>query len=360
MPDQKNIPSNLVEHLDTAVIWISSELNCLYANPAAEMLLAESTNRLRNKPVSSIFKNGGEFLQLLKHSRDSGLSVTRREIKFTFAHGKSATMNLTINYVFQVGLIVELQSLGRANAIYRENKMQRDHHAAQNLVRGLAHEIKNPLGGIRGAAQLLKAELADQPELEEYTEVLIKEADRLTNLINQLSGPRSRPSKTTLNIHEISERVLTLIRAEADDKIRISHVYDPSLPDIFADKDQLIQATLNLARNALESIQQSQTAVDASGQPFEIVFRTSIARKFTIGHRIHPLVVSLKIEDNGAGIPEPLQPQMFFPMVTDKPTGTGLGLPTSRTLIDAQGGMIRFSSSPGKTEFEILIPVMST
>lgn len=355
-PDRKQTTSQLVEYLDTAVLWISPELKCLYANPAAEMLLDESANRLRAKPITAIFKNGSELTQLLKHSHESELSVTRREFNLMLANGKATTLNLTINFVFQVGLIVELQSLGRAYAIHRERKMQSDHAAAQNLVRGLAHEIKNPLGGIRGAAQLLQSELKNQPALEEYTDVLIKEADRLTALINQLSGPRSRPNKATVNIHEITERALKLIQVEASNKIKIYSVYDPSLPNIFADKDQLIQATLNIARNALESIEQSEATHTPLEQPFKIVFRTSIMRKFTIGQHIYPLVISLKIEDNGPGIPEPLQPQIFFPMVTDKPTGTGLGLPTSRTLVDAQGGIIRFSSEPENTKFEILIP----
>ncbi len=354
--DRKQTTSQLIEYLDTAVLWISPELKYLYANPAAEMLLDESANRLRDKPVAASFKNGSELIQLLKLSRESEFSVTRREFNFTLATGKSTTVNLTINFVFQVGLIVELQSLGRAYAINRERKMQSNHAAAQNLVRGLAHEIKNPLGGIRGAAQLLKSELKHQPALEEYTDVLIKEADRLTALINQLSGPRSRPDKAKINVHEIAERALKLIQVEASNKIQIYSVYDPSLPDIFADKDQLIQATLNIARNALESIEQSEAMRTPSEQPFEIIFRTSIMSKFTIGQHIHPLVISLKIEDNGPGIPEPLQPQIFFPMVTGKPTGTGLGLPTSRTLVDAQGGIIRFSSEPENTQFEILIP----
>ncbi|HGG59578.1 MAG TPA: PAS domain-containing sensor histidine kinase [Gammaproteobacteria bacterium] len=338
---------NLLDHLESAVLWVSPTLELLYVNPAAEMLLERSLNRLKGESLKSICPGNSELVQMLEKASDTELSVTRRNYRLKINSNQAIKVNLTVNSISQVGIVVEMQRIDRARDIDNEFKLQKEQEAIRGLIRGLAHEIKNPLGGIRGAAQLLQSELADQPELLEYTDVLIKETDRLKSLIDQMSGPRRQPQKQRVNIHEISERVRKLLAAEAPDSIRIRFVYDPSAPEVVADKDQLIQATLNLARNALESLEETGG---------DLVISTSVVRKFTIGNTLHPLAVSLKIEDNGPGIPESLQPQIFFPMVTGKATGTGLGLPTSRSLVDAQGGIIQFKSRPGHTEFEILLP----
>ncbi len=351
MAIQKTPPPNLLEHLDSAVLWLSHSLELLYVNPAAEMLLERSLSRLKGRSIAHICPSDSELVQLLRHASSGDHCITRRDYLLRLEAGRSLKVNITFSSISQVGIIVEMQRSDRSRDIDYENKLRREHQAIRKLIRGLAHEIKNPLGGIRGAAQLLQAELKNQPELVEYTDVLIKEVDRLKALIDRMSGPRSQPDKQRINIHEVAERVRKLILAEAPPNIAVRFEYDPSLPEIVADKDQLIQAALNLARNAVESMEKE------GGQ---LLLTTSAVRRFTIDERIHPLVVSLKIEDNGPGIPEALQPQIFFPMVTGKATGTGLGLPTARTLVDAQGGLLQFKSHPGHTEFEILIPTAET
>ena len=236
--------------------------------------------------------------------------------------------------------------LGGCTPSPRAFRRQKEYTTTLHLLRGLAHEIKNPLGGIRGAAQLLELEL-ESPDYREYTSVIIKETDRLQKLIDQMGGPKRPPQKQFLNIHEVTEHVLKLISAESTGDIALKRDYDPSLPMIKADKDQLIQAILNVARNALESLK---------GLKGDISFKTRSLRKYTIAGNSYPLVLQLSILDNGPGIPEDLQAQIFFPMVSNKPSGTGLGLPIAQSLMNANDGLINFQSSPGHTCFDFLLP----
>jgi two-component system nitrogen regulation sensor histidine kinase GlnL len=212
-------------------------------------------------------------------------------------------------------------------------------------VRGLAHEIKNPLGGLRGAAQLLERELPDEA-LTEYTQIIIEEADRLQNLVNNMLGPNRVPEMKSVNIHQILERVYHLVKAEAGLRLTINRDYDPSIPPIVGDMDQLIQAFLNILRNG----------VKAAGSRGVLGITTRILRQFTIGNIQHRLVVSVEIEDNGPGIPKELQERIFFPMVTGG-DGIGLGLSIAQTLINRHHGLIEFNSKPGQTVFRVLLPL---
>ena len=218
----------------------------------------------------------------------------------------------------------------------------------RSLVRGLAHEIKNPLGGLRGAAQLLERQLPSE-ELKEFTQVIIGEADRLQNLLDRMLGPNTPPNMRMINIHSVLERVRTLVEAENASLpgIELERDYDPSIPDVYGDAEQLIQVVLNLVRNAIQAL----------GQEGRIVLRTRTQRQVTLGQKVHRLVLRVDIVDNGPGIPEPLQNDIFYPMVTGRADGTGLGLPIAQSVINHHGGLIECASRPGETVFTIYLPL---
>ena len=214
------------------------------------------------------------------------------------------------------------------------------------MIRQLAHEIKNPLGGIRGAAQLLERQL-DDGELQEYTDVVIKETDRLAALVDTLLGPGGPPNKQPVNVHELLEYVVRLIAIEDQRQISIKRDYDPGLPDINLDRDQMVQAFLNVVQNAI-------AALDGQGT---VVLRSRAVTNFTIGDTRHRVIASIEIEDDGPGIPDDLQDSIFYPLVTSRNEGTGLGLPAAQELISRHGGLIEFDSRPGRTVFFMRIPL---
>jgi two-component system nitrogen regulation sensor histidine kinase GlnL len=243
-------------------------------------------------------------------------------------------------------LLVEISDVTRRNQISRENALLIQHGAGRQMIRQMAHEIKNPLGGIRGAAQLLARQLADA-ELREYTDVVISETDRLAGLVNTLLGPGGPPNKKPVNLHELLEYVVRIIEAEDPKKVSIRRDYDPGLPEIDLDRDQMVQAFLNLVRNAA-------AVLDGLGT---ITLRSRAVSNFTIGNVRHRVIASIEIEDDGPGIPYDLQDSVFYPLVTTRPDGTGLGLPTAQELINRHGGLIEFDSRPGRTIFYIRIPI---
>lgn len=218
--------------------------------------------------------------------------------------------------------------------------------ATRALLRGLAHEVKNPLGGLRGAAQLLENELDDE-ELKEYTRIIIGEADRLQNLVDRMLGPNSLPRIREINIHEVLEHVRSLVGVEAPPDVHLVTDYDPSIPPVAGDRDQLIQVVLNLVRNAVHAV----------GDTGTITLRTRVQRQYTIGQTRHKLVASIDVIDDGPGIPEEIREKVFFPMVSGKAEGTGLGLSIAQSLINQHGGLIEYESRPGRTQFTILLPV---
>ncbi len=243
-------------------------------------------------------------------------------------------------------LLVEMSDVTRRTRISRENALLIQHGAGRQMIRQLAHEIKNPLGGIRGAAQLLGKQLQSE-ELEEYTSVIISEADRLAGLVDTMLGPGGPPNKQQSNVHELFEYVVKLIQAEIGDEIDIHRDYDAGLPHMDLDRDQLVQALLNLVRNA----------VVALGGQGKITLRSRAIMNFTIGDTRYGAVASLEIEDDGPGIPADLQDSVFYPLVTNRPDGTGLGLPVAQDLISRHNGLIEFESRPGRTVFFVRIPL---
>jgi two-component system nitrogen regulation sensor histidine kinase GlnL len=243
-------------------------------------------------------------------------------------------------------LLVEITDITRRNQISRENALLIQHGAGRQMIRQLAHEIKNPLGGIRGAAQLLERQLED-PELREYTDVVISETDRLAGLVDTLLGPGGPPKKEPVNVHELLEYVVRIMETEDQRQVSIHRDYDPGLPLIDLDRDQMIQALLNLVRNAA-------AALDGHGT---ITLRSRAITNFTIGNIRHRVIATIEIEDDGPGIPTNLQDSVFYPLVTSRPEGTGLGLPAAQELISRHGGLIEFESRPGKTIFFVRIPL---
>lgn len=270
----------------------------------------------------------------------------------TEGHAEERLIDCRVSMMQQTGqpdaLLVEMTDVTRRAKISRENALIIQHGAGRQMIRQLAHEIKNPLGGLRGAAQLLERQL-DSAELKEYTAVIISEADRLAGLVDTLLGPGGPPNKQLLNIHELLEYVIRLVRPELGQHINVSRDYDPGLPEIELDRDQMVQAFLNLIQNAA-------TALEGQGN---ITVRSRAIMNFTIGDQRHAVVASIEIDDDGPGIPPELQDSVFYPLVTSRAEGTGLGLPVAQELISRHGGLIEFESRPGKTTFQVRIPLMT-
>jgi two-component system nitrogen regulation sensor histidine kinase GlnL len=340
----------LLDNLHSAVLLFDEQLQVLYANHAAEMLFAMSERSMIGRQVENLMQcERGETVPQLQNVLDTGNPYSGREIGIR-TPTQRLTVDCTVVPINEPGqpksLLVELQQIDRQMRITHEEQLISQQQASQELVRGLAHEIKNPLGGIRGAAQLLELEL-EEDELKEYTRVIMKEADRLRNLVNRLLGPNQLPKVEELNIHEVLERVRQLLRVEYGDNLNLTFDYDPSIPTIEGDADQLIQAVLNIAANAAREL----------GEDGELILRTRILRQFTIGSHRHKLVAEIDIEDNGPGIPEELRETLFLPMVSGSADGAGLGLSIAQSLVARHNGLIEYESEPGKTVFKVYLPV---
>ncbi|UCE89485.1 MAG: nitrogen regulation protein NR(II) [Pseudomonadota bacterium] len=342
--------SRILENLDTAVMLFDEHLVLRYVNTAVERLWAAGARQLLGSPADKLFTEGELFLTTLREAQESGDPVTRREITLDLAHGQRVTVDMTVTPMLEgnagAELLVEVSQVDRMMRISRDDHILQQHQATRDLIRGLAHEVKNPLGGLRGAAQLLERELDDE-DLKEYTQVIISEADRLQKLVNRMLGPNTRPHQQLTNVHEVLERVRSVVLAEVQPDLHILRDYDPSIPDLQADREQLIQVFLNIVRNAVE-------VMHGAGN---VTLRTRILRQFTIGHARHRLVARVDVIDNGPGIPEDLKDKIFFPMVTGRAEGTGLGLSIAQSLTQQHGGIIECESAPGQTVFTTLLPI---
>lgn len=352
------IAKRLLDSLSTAVLLCDTGLRLRYLNPAAESLLAVSHTRAIGAPLSEVLVEVSEnTVAALQETLHSGHPFTKRE-----AHLRVGLREIIVDYSVSLmhtpgedtQMLIEIQPRDRLLRIAREEAMIASHQATRKLVRGVAHEIKNPLGGIRGAAQLLERELPN-PELTEYTRIIIEEADRLRALADRMLGPRRLPAMRTVNVHECVERVVSLLQAEADGRISIVRDYDPSLPDITVDPDQLIQAILNIAGNALQALLENPS----EREPV-LTFKTRPVRQYTIGARRHRIVLRIDIRDNGPGIPAELRESIFYPMVSGRAGGTGLGLSIAQDIIHQYQGLIECESRPGETLFSIFLPLEKT
>ncbi|MGB0466820.1 MAG: nitrogen regulation protein NR(II) [Pontibacterium sp.] len=350
-----DLHKKILDNLGTSVVMLDAELYIRYMNPAAEMLLDASTRQLGRKDIAEWFATESGHLEGLRDSLVSGHPYTRREAKLTNQSGQLLTVDYTVNPLPMQGLgqnwvLLEIVARDRLIRIEREEELLTRHATAQTLVRGLAHEIKNPLGGLRGAAQLLEREL-DDLSLHEYTRVIIEEADRLRNLVDRMLGPRNLPNIEEVNIHAILERVCSLITAESHGQVKLVRDYDPSIPEFKGDAEQLIQAVLNIMRNSMQALQASHTP-----EPV-IRLKTRTLRQITLGTEKHRLVCCVRIEDNGPGIPDGLLGQIFYPMVSGRADGSGLGLSIAQSIINQHHGLIECDTRPGRTLFELFIPL---
>ena len=344
----------LLDNLTTATLLLNSQLCLEYMNPAAEMLLAVSGQRSHGQFISDLFTESPEALSSLRQAVEQAHPFNKREAVLTSVTGQTLTVDYAVTPLFSMGetlLLLEVHPRDRLLRITKEEAQLSKQETTKLLVRGLAHEIKNPLGGIRGAAQLLARELPHE-DLKDYTNVIIEEADRLRNLVDRMLGSNKLPSLAMTNVHEVLERVANLIEAECQGGITLVRDYDPSLPDVLIDREQMIQAVLNIVRNAMQAIS-AQNELRLG----RITLRSRAMRQFTIGHIRHRLVAKIEIIDNGPGIPAELQDTLFYPMVSGRPDGTGLGLAITQNIISQHQGLIECDSHPGHTTFSIFLPL---
>lgn len=346
-----DIHKSLLDSLSTAIILLDNSLLLRHMNPAAEILISISGERYQGEHVSLIFHESADTLGELEHAVENNNHYTKRHALWRLVNGESITVDYTVTpFTDHQGLVIEIQPIDRLLRISHEEMMASSQETTRTLIRGMAHEIKNPLGGIRGAAQLLAREL-DGRGLEEYTDIIIDESDRLRTLVDRMLGPNQLPQLKSLNIHEVLERVSTVIRAESEGAIQVIRDYDPSIPNIFGDKEQLIQAVLNIARNAMQALIENSTPTGT------LTFTSRIRRQLTIGRIHHPLVICIEIVDNGPGIPQDMIESMFYPMISGRAEGTGLGLTISQHLIHQHHGLIECKSLPGETRFSLYLPM---
>jgi len=327
--------------LATAVVALDDSFVVRYANPAAENLLATGARSLIGQPFLGFFSERAELERTLDEARVTHWDYSAQDATYART-GLPLSCIVTRIEAQGLALLAELRPLDRQLRQAREERMLFEQQTNRELIRNLAHEIKNPLGGLRGSSQLLERELG-RPELREYTQVIIKEADRLQALMDRMLTPHRAPRIEPLGIHEVLERVRILVKSEYG--IEIYRDYDPSLPEMLGDREQLIQALLNIARNAAQ----------AGGK--NIIFRTRAVRQITILRQRFKLALELQVVDDGPGVPEEIQDRIFSPLVSGREGGSGLGLSLAQTFIQHHQGVIEFESRPGRTTFRILLPI---
>ncbi len=351
-PSTQPFASPGLDALSTGVLCLGLDLRVVYANPAAENLFKLSARNTIGQKISDTFPDDSQLETAIALAAERNCSYTQHELSLATAGQERFEVSCTVTPVeidkFD-GYLLEFTELHQQLRIAREARLLDQTEASRWLIRNLAHEIKNPLGGLRGAAQLLEREL-ERPELAEYTQVIMKEADRLQTLMDRLLSPQRPPQFTRLDIHETLERVRSLVLAEFPNGIRVRRDYDVSLPAAQIDREQIIQALLNIGRNAAQAL---------AGRG-DIVLRTRVARQVTIARKLHRLGLLIQIIDNGPGVPEEIREKIFFPLVSGREGGTGLGLTLAQSFISQHQGIIELESEPGRTCFTILLPLTVT
>ena len=334
--------------LSSAVVLVDAGLVIRHVNPAAENLFEISSRQLLGHPLHRLVGKPAGLAAALDNALTNNWSYTGHNILIEPSPERSLHVDCTVTPV-EAGnarLLIEVRPIDQQLRAAREEQLAQQQQANRELVRNLAHEIKNPLGGIRGSAQLLERELDSAP-LKEYTQVIIEEADRLQDLMQRLLSSHRTMQPALVNIHEILERVRRLIHAEYHD-VSVRRDYDTSLPDVTGDREQLIQAILNISRNAAQAMQ-------GKG---EIIYRTRAARKVTLAKKHHELALELQVIDNGPGIPDGIRDKIFYPLVSGREKGSGLGLTIAQSFIQQHGGAIEVSSRPGRTCFSLMLPLV--
>lgn len=352
-PSLSNVESFAgLDLIATAVLIVDRKLQLMHANAAAENLFAFSRKNAVGMRLSKVFQDDSQesgLFSMLGHVIDAESGFSESSLTLHIPTGATLHCSCVATPVDAEMVVVEFQPLDQHLKIAREEKLLEQQKLNRELIRNLAHEIKNPLGGIRGAAQLLESELPDDTLLE-YTQVIVKEVDRLRALMDRLLTPHHLPKIEPVNIHEVLEYVRSVVVAEFPDTLSIDRDYDISLPEIFADREQLIQAILNIARNAAQS----------TGGAGTVRFQTRVARQVTIVRERFRLALEIRICDAGPGVPEHLKDTIFYPLVTGRDGGTGIGLSLAQNFINRHAGVIEFESVPGNTQFIVLLPVRNS
>jgi two-component system nitrogen regulation sensor histidine kinase GlnL len=350
-------PYDAFDHLATMVAVTTPDGRCSYVNAAIESVLGLPRRSLIGSPVFDWFVDVALMQTTFTAVVRNDFSTGRFETVLHRPSGAITAEPLPVHcIVTQINhgeqMLIELIEIEQQTRQDRETRALDQVRVTKELIRNLAHEIKNPLGGIRGAAQLLEMEL-DNKALTEYTQVIIHEADRLQTLVDRLLAPHRRPHIVAdVNIHEVLERVRSLILAEFPRGLGIVRDYDTSLPEFRGDREQLIQAVLNIAHNAAQALAERRLQGDG-----RIVLRTRAARQCTIGRQRYKLALELHIEDNGPGVPAEIRDRIFFPLVSGRDGGSGLGLTLAQDFVQQHQGLIECESEPGRTLFKILIPL---
>ena len=345
------------DHLATLIAVVGIEGQCVFANASFESVLGLSRRSVLRGSVFDWFVEPQPLRDTVDAVRRNEYATSRLEALLRrpgTLHGEPLPVHVIVNQMdASPNVIVELVEIEQQTRQDREERALDQAQVTKELIRNLAHEIKNPLGGIRGAAQLLEMEVQERA-LHEYTQVIISEADRLQALVDRLLAPHRKPHVVSdVNIHEVCERVRALIQAEFASGLRVERDYDISIPDFRGDREQLIQAVLNIAQNAAQALAERITV----GGDAQILLRTRIARQVTLGKQRYRLALDLHIEDNGPGVPESIRDRIFYPLVSGRDGGSGLGLTLAQTFVQQHLGTIECESEPGRTIFKIVIPL---
>lgn len=355
MCNKESISAYILDNMMTAIFLLDSELTVKFINPATEQLFGLSSKKFLHKNLSKVFDYSNfDFIRLQNFSKDNlGLGYTDYEVTFV-TEGQPILVEVTVTPIEGKdgsSLLLEIRKIERQRRINQETQQHAQQLAARDLVRGLAHEIKNPLGGLRGAAQLLERQYKGQQDVKDYTEVIIQQADRLKNLVDKLLGPQRAFPHSLNNIHIVLEKVRKLICMDLPTNIKIVRDYDPSIPDLEMDSEQLEQAILNIVYNAVLVLKEKNV------QEGIITLKTRAAYRISIHGNISKTAILIQIIDNGPGIPSKIRDTIFYPMVTGRSGGTGLGLSISQNIVDQHQGKIECSSWNGHTEFSIFLPL---
>ncbi|MES2151498.1 MAG: nitrogen regulation protein NR(II) [Pseudomonadota bacterium] len=344
-----------LELLATSVLIVDTGGFIRYANPAAENLLESSLKALSRQTLTALFVDADELAKLCEQALAHQYADLRQDLTLERSGREPLHVHSIVSASGDGEVLIELRENIQQLKLDREERMLDQSQVNKELIRNLAHEIKNPLGGIRGAAQLLELELPPRhlTQLREYTQVIIKEADRLQTLVDRLLAPHRRPHIVgDVNIHEVCERVRSLILAEFPAGLTIRRDYDASIPEFRGDKEQLIQTVLNIAHNAAQALSERIAGGDA-----ELILRTRVARQTTLAKVRYGLALDLHIIDNGPGISPQIRDRIFYPLVSGRQGGSGLGLTLAQTFVQQHMGVIECESRPGYTDFRILLPL---
>ncbi len=341
---------SILENIGVALIVCDDQFVVQDVNAACEDLLGISRRSLLNKVLADILVTETNIQAIVKRALSNDSRYTLREILLSHPDGAEVDVTITPFRTRQgtACVTLEINRIDRISRLARESNNIEQQNTNRLMMRSMSHEIKNPLSGLRGAAQLLDAELSN-PELKEFTSIIIKEADRLKNLVNRVMGSHRQYDKAPVNIHYVVEHIVRLIEASEGDKLLLHRDYDPSLPELSGDVEQLIQAILNVVKNAVEA--------QGGGEKIVIGFRTRLERSFTIGKELHRNLIKLQIWDEGQGVPEELQSIVFNPMITGRAEGTGLGLSITQEIIQRHNGLVNLETYKGRTCFAFYLPL---